>query len=144
MPPFWLRKSSVEPVSVSGVETVCPVLYQALVTSVRGLTSHQQREECQHCLSYLTSLESLLSSLASLSPLPPLTHSHTHHQEKVTISQADVEKELMARANREENNVVLNDKIICCYICVVVIVILVLVVVIIVMSVMDEQKYKIF
>ena len=62
----------------------------------------------------------------------------------VPISQAEVERELVARAAREQNTVVLNDKIICCYICVVVIVILILVTVIIVLSVMDDHKYKIF
>ena len=60
------------------------------------------------------------------------------------ISQTEVERELVARAAREQNTVVLNDKIICCYICVVVIVILILVTVIIVLSVMDDHKYKIF
>ena len=60
------------------------------------------------------------------------------------ISQTEVERELVARAARDQNSVVLNDKIICCYICVVVLVILILVTVIIVLSVMDDHKYKIF
>ena len=62
----------------------------------------------------------------------------------VPISQTEVERELVARAARDQNTVVLNDKIICCYICVVVVVILILVTVIIVLSVMDDHKYKIF
>ena len=62
----------------------------------------------------------------------------------VPISQSEVERELVARAARDQSSIVLNDKIICCYICVVVIVILILVTVIIVLSVMDDHKYKIF
>ena len=61
------------------------------------------------------------------------------------ISQSEVQRELVARAAaRDQTSIVLNDKIICCYICVVVIVILILVTVIIVLSVMDDHKYKIF
>ena len=126
-----------------GLETVCPVLYESVLASVRCLTSHgpHPREECDQCLSYLHTLDAILSNLPSLRDTDNLHHHH--HQEKVPISQEEVEKALVARAARDENNIVLNDKIICCYICVVVIVIIVLVIVIIVMSVM-EQKYRIF
>ena len=116
------------------------MLYQSVLASVRCLTSHgpHRREECDQCLSYLHTLDAILSNLPGLRD----TDSH-REKEKVPISQVEVEKELVARAAREENNIVLNDKIICCYISVVVIVIIVLVIVIIVMSVM-EQKYRIF
>ena len=121
----------------AGLDTLCPLLYQSVVSTVRSLSSHghHHRMECEQCLSYLQTVEAILNSVSKTNNIK---------QGNLPISQAEVEKEMVARASREENSIVLNDKIICCYICVVVIVILVLVIVIIVLSVMDDQKYKIF
>ena len=63
------------------------------------------------------------------------------------ITQSDVEKELLARARTRGGggeHVVLNDRVIACYISVVVIIIAVLILVIVVLSVLDNHKYKIF
>ena len=64
------------------------------------------------------------------------------------ITQSDVEKELLARARTRGDgggeHVVLNDRVIACYISVVVVIIAVLILVIVVLSVLDSHQYKIF
>lgn len=63
------------------------------------------------------------------------------------ITQSDVEKELLARARTRGGggeHVVLNDRVIACYISVVVVIIAVLILVIVVLSVLDSHQYKIF
>ena len=56
-----------------GLETLCPVLYQSLVYSLRCLHSsgsqrHHQLEECGQCSSYLHTVEAIITSI---------THTHT-------------------------------------------------------------------
>ena len=60
------------------------------------------------------------------------------------LTERDVQKEIAARAKRDDNIVIVNDKIIACYITIVVLIILVLIIVIIVLSMLDSHKYKIF
>lgn len=60
-----------------------------------------------------------------------------------TLTQKEIQKEIIAKARRGEN-IVVNDKIIACYVCIVIVIILVLIVVIIVLSMFDSQKYRIF
>ena len=63
------------------------------------------------------------------------------------LTRTDVEKEIVARARsreRRRETLVLKDRVIGCYIALVILVILVLVIVIIVLSLLDNNKYKVF
>ena len=61
------------------------------------------------------------------------------------VSQAAVEKQLLARARVAAGQTIIHsERMVHCYVLLVVVIIIVLVTVIVVLSVMDNQKYKIW
>ena len=133
---------------------LCPVLYRSLVTSLNLMTRVPPHEHdhnmCQHCQLYIQNIDTLLETLTNPNKAKKvsrnlcslyriLEYSSTFQ----TLTQKEIQKEIIAKARRGES-IVVNDKIIACYVCIVIVIILVLIVVIIVLSMFDSQKYRIF